>query len=303
MISSVPNILTFDVEDWPQSTLDPALPITSRVRDNTCRILDLLGGAGVRATFFVLGLVAELFPALLRRVRDEGHELATHGYSHLPVYAMGMEEFRADLRRSVALIESAAGAKVLGYRAPDFSIPEDALWSLEILAEEGLAYDSSIFPFSGPRYGLRSAFRAPWRVRCVANPKFVELPLTTLGCLGLRIPAAGGGYFRLFPYPIARAAIASLNRTGSPATTYLHPYEIDTGEMASLTRPIPLRLRISQGLLRGSVERKLHRLLHDFSWGPARDWLEHQAALTGERVLDLTGLPHGSPRWLPGTSS
>ena len=297
------NILTFDVEDWPQSTLDPSLPISDRVRENTHRILDLLGTAGVHATFFLLGMVADRFPDLVRRISGDGHEVASHGHAHRPVHSMRVEEFRRDLRSSIAPIEDASGTRVLGYRAPDFSIREDALWALCVLAEEGLAYDSSIFPFAGPRYGVASAFRAPWRVRCPANPDFLELPLTTLECLGHRIPAAGGGYFRLLPYRLSRAAVARLNRRGIPATAYFHPYEIDADEIPSSPHRIPILLRLSQGLLRSRVEGKLRRFLGEFSWGPARDWLRDPRALTGDRVLDLSGLSHAAPRWLQGDAA
>ncbi|MBI4241874.1 MAG: DUF3473 domain-containing protein [Candidatus Rokubacteria bacterium] len=292
------NILTFDVEDWPQSTLDLSLPLTPRVRDNTHRVLDLLAGVGVRGTFFVLGLVAETFPDLVRRIREGGHELASHGYSHRPVHGMRPEEFRTDLRRSIASIEDAGGTRVLGYRAPDFSILARDWWALEIMAEEGLRYDSSIFPFAGPRYGVRAAFALPFQVLSASGSKFVEFPLTTVECLGVRLPAAGGGYFRLAPYCVSRAAIARLNRRGAPATCYFHPYEMDAEEIARSRQAIPWSLRLSQGLMRARVAGKLRRLLGDFSWCPAGDWLGRPGEATGGRALDLTPWPGSEPRWL-----
>ena len=294
----VNNILSFDVEDWPQSTLDLSLPVSRRVCDNTYRLLDLLGEAGARGTFFVLGLVVEAFPDLVRRIRDAGHELASHGYSHRRVDRMQPEEFRADLRRSLSLIEDAAGERVLGYRAPDFSIGGRSFWALEILAEEGILYDSSIFPISGPRYGVRAAFTVPFRVRSAFSMEFVEFPLTTISCLRNRLPAAGGGYFRLLPYRVSRAAIARINRQGVPATTYFHPYELDPTEFEDSPHRIPFFLRLSQGLMRTRVEGRLRRILRDFSWCPARDWIGVGATLTGSRVLDLTPLPVGEARWL-----
>ncbi len=294
------NILTFDVEDWPQSTLDSGLAITNRVDDNTRRILDMLATAGVHATFFVLGLVAARFPALVRRIADEGHEVATHGQSHRAVYTMTPEEFRSDLRQSVGLVEDAAGARVVGFRAPDFSIPRSAFWALEILAQEGLQYDSSLYPFRGPRYGVADAFRAPFRVRCRANPDLVEFPLMTIEWLRLRWPAAGGGYFRLFPYAYSRTAIERLNREPQPATAYFHPYEIDPGEITGSPHHISWGVRLSQGLGRGTVRRKLERFLREYTWGTARQRLEERHAITQGRVLDLTDLPHGPHRWLTG---
>lgn len=296
-MADVRNVLTIDVEDWPQSTLDPGLPITERVRDNTLRILDLLAGGGVRATFFVLGLVAGRFPDLVRRIQAGGHEVACHGHAHGPVHAMDPGAFRADLRRSRSLIEDAAGSAVVGYRAPDFSIPEKALWALDVLAEEGLRYDSSIFPFGGPRYGIGGAFRFPHRVRCAANPDFVEFPLTTWEFLGRRFPAAGGGYFRLLPYAYSRLAIRRMNRDGHPATAYFHPYEIDPAEIPSSRWPVPWTMRLSQGLGRTRLAARLGRLLAEFSWGPAAAWLEARNGLTGDRVLDLSGRVSGPSRW------
>ncbi|MEE8488329.1 MAG: DUF3473 domain-containing protein, partial [Gemmatimonadota bacterium] len=284
---SITNILTFDVEDWHQSTLDHDLPITGRVRDNTMRIMDMLAPAGIRATFFVLGLVAEKFPDLVRAIGVAGHEVATHGHSHRPVYEMTPDQFRADLRRSIVLIEQEAGERVVGYRAPDFSIPANTLWALEILAEEGMRYDSSLFPFRGPRYGIDAPFTLPWRVRCKAAG-LVEFPLTTTQYLGRRFPAGGGGYFRLLPYAHTRRAIVGMNLVGSPATAYFHPYEIDAEEIRLSTHRIPLRLRLSQGLGRRRTAGRLARLLREFSWGTARDQLTSEPSLTGDRRLDLT---------------
>jgi len=297
-VIAIRNILTFDVEDWPQSTFNHDLPITARVRDNTLRILDLLDPGRARGTFFVLGLVAEKFPDLVREIRRRGHEVASHGFSHRPVYEMTPDRFRADLRASIAAIEDAAGSRVLGYRAPDFSIPSSSLWALEVLAAEGLSYDSSIFPIAGPRYGIREGFTAPGLVRCREERTLIEFPMATTQYLGFRLPAAGGGYFRLWPYAHTRLAISRLNRAGHPATSYFHPYETDPGEFKESPHRIPLLLRLSQGLGRAGMPGRLRRLLSDFAWGPARDHLGAGEALTGHRILDLTQLPEGEPRWL-----
>jgi polysaccharide deacetylase family protein (PEP-CTERM system associated) len=292
----VRNILTFDVEDWHQSTFDLSLPITRRVLDNTARILDLCGACGARGTFFVLGLVARDYPDLVRRIDSAGHEVALHGMAHAAVSAMTPEVFRADVRRSKDLVEQAAGAALAGYRAPDFSITRDSLWALQILAEEGLRYDSSLFPFDGPRYGIGESYPLPYRVLCGAGT-IVEFPLLTTRLLGRRIPAAGGGYFRLFPYAYHRMAVRRVNRLGLPAMTYFHPYEIDADEIPSSPHRIPLRLRLSQGLGRRGVERRLGRLLREFSWSTAREWLDAGSGLVGERQLDLRGWPGAPARW------
>jgi len=291
------NILSFDVEDWQQSTLDLTLPITRRVLDNTARILDLCAAAGARGTFFVLGLVAREYPALVRRIAAAGHEVALHGMAHAPVHAMNPGTFRADLRASRDLVEQAAGTRVSGYRAPDFSISRESFWALQVLAEEGFRYDSSLFPFSGTRYGIAESFRLPYRVLCPAG-ELVEFPLATASLFGRRVPAAGGGYFRTFPYFWHRNAVRRLNRDGSPAMTYFHPYEIDPDEIRRSPHSIPLRLRLSQGIGRAGVERRLGRLLRDFRWGTAAAWLAADTArLTGDRTLDLRGWPAQAPRW------
>jgi polysaccharide deacetylase family protein (PEP-CTERM system associated) len=244
--AAVRNILSFDVEDWHQSTFDARLPITARVPGATSRILDLCAAAGARGTFFVLGLVARAYPDLVRRIRDAGHEVALHGLAHAPVHAMTPDAFRADVRESRDLVEQAAGVSVAGYRAPDFSITRPSLWALQVLAEEGFLYDSSVFPFDGPRYGIAESFPLPYRVLC-PGAELVEFPLATTRLLGRPLPAAGGGYFRLFPYAWHRRAVRRINGLGSPAMTYFHPYEIDAEEIPRSPHRIPLSLRLSQG--------------------------------------------------------
>lgn len=297
---SIPNILSFDVEDWAQSTFDFDLPITDRVVDNTVRILDLCAAAGVKGTFFVLGIVAEAYPALVGRIRDAGHEVASHGHDHRPVHAMTPASFRADLRRARAAIEAACGTPIVGYRAPDFSISAAAFWAFEVLAEEGYRYDSSLFPWKGPRYGVPEAFDAPFLVRTRAGD-LLELPLAVSTRLGRRIPAVGGGYFRLFPYAWHRDAIRRLNRRGHPVTAYFHPYEVDAEEFRSTPHRVPLRVRWSQGVGRSRVPARLGRLLRDVPWGTAAAWLDRPKG-QADRLLDLTAAPAGA-RWSTGHAS
>lgn len=155
------NALTIDVEDWPQSTLDRSWPISERALHNARRMLALLSEGGVQATFFVQGMVAERFPDLVKEVAAAGHEVATHGHSHALIFRLGRQAFAAELRYSVEMLEDLSGQRVLGHRAPDFSITKDSLWALEEIAALGLRYDSSIFPIYNPRYGIPDAQRFP----------------------------------------------------------------------------------------------------------------------------------------------
>ena len=262
------HLLTVDVEDWSQSTLDHSLPISERVVTNTHNLLDLLAEAGVQATFFVLGKVAEAYPSLTREIAAAGHEIGTHGYSHESVEAMPAARFREELHRSVETLRQQTGQPVLGHRAADFSISGQSLHLLEHLGTEGLTYDSSIFPVRHPRYGVPGAWRVPHRVRCAAGHMLIEFPLSTVHLPGMVLPAAGGGYFRLFPYCWTRLALRTLQRDGTPATCYLHPYELDTSEMLEVPYRVPTLLRWSRGTNRRSVRQKLRRLLAEFHFVP-----------------------------------
>jgi polysaccharide deacetylase family protein (PEP-CTERM system associated) len=258
------HILTVDVEDWPQSTLDHSLPIGDRVIANTHTLLEALDEAGVHATFFVLGKVAEVHPTLAREIAAAGHEVGTHGYSHESIEAMRLARFKEELHRSVETLRHQTGQPVLGHRAADFSISGRSLHLLEYLGEEGLAYDSSIFPVRHPRYGVPGAWRIPHRVRCASGRMLIEFPLPTVRLASMTLPAAGGGYLRLFPYWWTRLALRTLHCDGFPATCYMHPYEIDTSEMAELPYQVPTLLRWSQNANRRSVRSKLRRLLSEF---------------------------------------
>ena len=258
------HLLTVDVEDWPQSTLDHALPIGERVLTNTYAVLDLLAEAKVQATFFVLGKVAEAYPQLAREIVTQGHEVGTHGYSHESIEAMPLAQFSEELHRSVELLKQQTGRAVTGHRAADFSISRHSLNLLECLGNEGLLYDSSIFPIRHPRYGIPEAPRKPHLVRCASESILVEFPLATIKLSWATLPVAGGGYLRLFPYWITRLALKRLHEERSVATCYIHPYELDTSEVKCVPYPIPFKLRCSQFTNRSSVRSKLTALLKDF---------------------------------------
>jgi polysaccharide deacetylase family protein (PEP-CTERM system associated) len=269
-ISMVVNMLTIDVEEhFHASVFDRAIrrdqwdQLESRVCRNTDRLLSILDRAGVRATFFVLGWVAERYPALVRRIAACNHEIASHGYGHRLIYENTPEAFRADLRRAKRAIESAAGVRVFGYRAPSYSVTARSLWALDILIEEGYQYDASIFPIHHDRYGIASSPRHAYRI-WRRHGSLWEIPGSTVRLGGLNIPVAGGGYFRLLPYGWTRRGIARVNRQeGQPVVFYLHPWEIDP-EQPRIPLPRLQHLRHYANL--GRTEDRLERLLADFQF-------------------------------------
>lgn len=266
--TGVTNAMTVDVEDYFQvSAFDDVVGrhqwdrLESRVCANTDRLLRMFADHRVRATFFVLGWVAERFPALIRRIAAAGHELASHGYSHRLIYAMTPEEFRADVRRSRYAIESAASMPVLGYRAPSYSVTAASLWALDILIEEGFVYDASVFPIHHDRYGLPSAPRHPHTVRRPGGT-LLEVPGSTIRCGAVNLPIGGGGYFRMLPYAWTSFGIRRLNLVErKPAVFYVHPWEIDPAQ-PRFAAPWLSRLRHYRNLHR--TESRLRRLLAEF---------------------------------------
>lgn len=229
------NALTVDVEDYfhvsafehiiDRSDWDHMEP---RVEQNTRCLLKLLESRSVKATFFVLGWVAERSPELIREIRDLGHEVASHGYDHRRVSTMTKEEFRQDLRLSKEIIEQTIGEKIIGYRAPSFSVVQESLWALDILREEGFAFDSSIFPIRHDRYGFPESPRFPWLVQCKGGGHIYEFPISTLRVRNLNLPFIGGGYLRHFPYRFSRWGLRHLNdKEEQPGVVYVHPWEID----------------------------------------------------------------------------
>lgn len=232
--TSIVNAMTIDVEDYFHvSVFDGLVPRSSwdqkesRVCRNTERLLALFDECGARATFFVLGWVAERYPALVRQIATAGHEIASHGYAHRLIYDQTTEGFRQDVRRAKALLEDACGRAVIGYRAPSYSITPRSLWALDVLLEEGYRYDSSIFPIRHDRYGIPVSARAPYQITRPAGT-LIEVPASTTRLGPLNLPVGGGGYFRILPYWWTRWGIGRVNRIERrPAVFYLHPWEID----------------------------------------------------------------------------
>ena len=277
-------VCTVDVEDWAQSTLDTDLPITDRAGPNMEHVLDILAGEGVKATCFILGKFAEKFPACVRRIAAEGHEVASHGYGHVDVFRLAPAQFREDLRRSKGQLEALTGAAVKGYRAPDFSIVKESLWALDILAEEGFVYDASINPAVLARFGVPDFPAQPVRLTLREGRSLVELPVATLTLLGRHLPVAGGGYHRLLPFPLIRWVMERSVLARNVFVAYCHPYEFDPDEFAHLGYRLPLKTRLHQGLGRRGFERKFRKMLREFETRLAiqvaekPDWPAHALA-------------------------
>jgi polysaccharide deacetylase family protein (PEP-CTERM system associated) len=266
------NALTIDFEDWYQGLEIPHTRWSGyedRIVAAGQRLLGMLAEAGVRATFFVLGYVAERHPELVRAIAADGHEIATHGYSHTLIYRQTPHLFREELRRSLRVLEDLAGQPVLGHRAPFFSITRESLWALEILAELGVRYDSSIFPVRNYRYGIADAPRWPYRIR-VAGRALLEFPISTWRLLGRNVPVAGGAYFRIYPYGFTRWVFQSLNRQGRPLVFYLHPWEIDPQHPRI---PLPRCIALTHYFNLAATEGRFRRLLRDFRFAPMREVL------------------------------
>ena len=268
----ITNALTIDFEDWYQGLEIPYSEwhkFEDRIEAVGDRLLRILDDAGVKATFFVLGYVAEQHPDLIERLRSSGHELGTHGYSHTLIYTQPPELFKEELTRAIHFLEDLTGEKVLGHRAPFFSITKDSLWALDILGELGVRYDSSIFPVLNYRYGIADAPRFPYKIQR-DSCEFVEFPISTLKLPGFTMPISGGAYFRIYPYQVTKQAIRAVNRQGQPVTFYLHPWEIDPDHPRI---DVPRRIALTHYFNLGSTERRLKKLLRDFKMAPMREVL------------------------------
>jgi polysaccharide deacetylase family protein (PEP-CTERM system associated) len=266
----VQNALSVDVEDWFQvGAFETVIDrqdwdaLECRVERNTDAVMALFDEAGIKATFFTLGWVAERYPALIRRIVDAGHEIASHGYGHDRVFTLTPEQFAADIVLTRKLLEDASGQKVTGYRAPSFSIDQRTPWAHEILAEQGYTYSSSVAPVKHDHYGWAEAPRFAFRP--VAGSDFLEIPVTTAELGRKRLAAGGGGFFRLLPYAFSRWAIRQVNNDEQrPAVIYFHPWEIDPDQPRVANAPIKSKLRHYTKL--DVMADKLRRLPRDFRW-------------------------------------
>lgn len=270
---AIVNGMSVDVEEWFQvgafeHTIDKSDwdDLQSRVVGNTSAVLDLFSECGVRATFFTLGWVAARHPALIRRIVDGGHEIASHGWDHQRVFTMKPEVFRADIGRARAALEDAGGTAVTGYRAPSFSVDARTPWAHTILAEEGYTYSSSVAPVAHDHYGWRDSPRFAWRP--LSDSKLIEVPVSVAELAGRRM-AVGGGFFRLLPAALTDLAVRQANRGGHAGMFYFHPWEVDTGQPR--VAHAPLRSRVRHYSRIGAMKGKLRGLLKRHAWGRVDD--------------------------------
>lgn len=265
----ITNALTIDVEDYFQvSAFAPYIRRDDwdarecRVERNVARIMDMLAERDVTATFFTLGWIAERYPAMVRRIVDGGHELASHGYGHERASDLDHSAFSQDVERAKKLLEDLAGREVSGYRAPSFSIGTGNLWAFDALARAGYRYSSSIYPIRHDHYGMPDSPRFAYRV----GSGLLEVPITTLRLMNRNLPSSGGGYFRLLPYALSRWMLQRVNREDrEPAVFYFHPWEIDTGQPR--IAGINAKTRFRHYVNIGRTEGRLRSLLRDFRWG------------------------------------
>lgn len=292
------DALSVDVEDYyhVEAFRDRIPPHTwplypSRVIDNTRRVLELFSRRQARATFFVLGWVAERHPGIVREILSGGHEVGCHSYGHNCLWRLSPEEFRADTRRARQAIEDAGGRAVLGYRAPSFSVVERTLWAVPILAEEGFLYDSSVFPIHHDVYGFPQAPRFPFRWATRQGHRLYEIPPTTLRCAGWNFPAAGGAYLRILPEWYTRWAVRRARRQAQSLVLYFHPWEIDPRQ-PRLTGSFRSRFRHYSGLSR--MYGKLGRILAAGHFVPLMDYLNALAGGLAQRSPGLAEMRSGA---------
>ena len=268
------NALSIDVEDWfCVHNLSDVIrredwnKCDQRITKSLTKILRILDEKGVKATFFILGWIAEHYPELVKEIDARGHEIATHGLSHRLLTELTPEQFDQELERSIQLIEKNTRRKVIGHRAPSFTMTENTFWALDVLGKHELKYDSSVFPVSfHPDYGVSNAPLGPYKI----TEKIWEFPLSVVKMMGRNIPISGGGYFRLFPYRFIRNGVRKANSDGRPVVFYLHPWEIDPDQPRVKLPPLR-RFRHYHNL--NKTEKRFRRLLDDFEFTTIREVL------------------------------
>jgi len=275
-MKNIVNIFTVDVEDYFMvSAFSDVIPMhqwgnfESRIENNTLRVLDIIDKYSVNGTFFILGWVAERYPEIVKEIDRRGHEVACHSYCHRLVYNMTPEEFREDTRKAKAIIEGIIGKEISGYRAPSYSITENSIWALKILAEEGFEYDSSIFPIRHDRYGFPAYSRFPIMEETGTGWKILEIPLSTIKIFGENFPVGGGGYLRMYPLWFTQYAIRELNeKEYKSAIVYVHPWELDPDQPRLKSTKLSM---FRHYINLGKTESRLDSLLGTFKFQSIRD--------------------------------
>ena len=263
------NALTVDIEDYFQvSAFEKVIDrsdwenLPCRVEQNTEKVMQVFADHGVKGTFFILGWVAQRYPELIKRIAEQGHEVASHGWDHVRIINMTPEQFREDVIKTKEILEELSGTKVYGYRAPSYSIGSSNLWALKILQETGHKYSSSIYPIHHDLYGMPHAPRFAFYPN---DLDLIEVPVTTTKVLGKNFPCGGGGYFRLLPYFWSKRAIKKVNTIDGQSTVfYFHPWEIDPQQPKQKNTTLKTRFRHYTNL--SKMEQRLNQLLRDFSW-------------------------------------
>lgn len=281
------NAISIDVEDYFQvaalakvAARDKWETMPSRVEANTHRILKIFADNNIKCTFFILGWVADRYPQLVKDIDQAGHEVASHGYSHQLIYKQTPQEFQQETIRSKELLQDLVQKPVLGYRAASYSITRRNLWALDILAEAGFQYDSSIFPVRHDNYGIPDAPREPHVLTTPAGHKLVEYPPSTYKVFNYHLPVAGGGYFRLYPYSFTRFVYKRLNAQQTPVVFYLHPWEVDPEQPRFDGASWLSRFRHYNNLDR--CEARLVQLLNDFEFATIETVLQELKLLPND---------------------
>lgn len=304
------NALSVDVEDWFHVSLfrhhikrSEWNELENTVVSNVCKILDLFDRHNAKATFFILGWVAERYPEIVVAIKEHGHEIASHGYGHQVIYEQSRDEFYEDVHRSIEILEGITGEKIKGYRAPSYSITRKSLWAWEKLVKLGLTYDSSVFPIKHDLYGIADAPRFPFNVYLDGNQKLVEFPISTIKLFGKNVPMAGGGYLRLYPYWFFKYGISKLNAEGKPAVIYFHPWELDP-QLPRINVGRMKRIRHYGNL--ALMEERIANLLKSFRFGTVdqvlqqtevlKRWPETAAEDRMTEQISLNGVDHSFSR-------
>lgn len=286
MASFQKNILQIDVEDWYcDLDVNEWKYYEPRVVQSTNKILSILKEANNKATFFILGYVAEKFPSLVKKIEEEGHEIASHGYYHRRIDKQTPKEFEEDLLKSIRILEKITGKKIKGYRAPQFTVMEKTFWAIDILKKNGLKYDSSIFPVKTPLYGMPNSPLYPYKIKETQQKEmkddFWEIPLTVykIPLIKKNIPIAGGFYLRAFPYFFVKHAIKKINKSENTAVCYIHPWELDA------KKPKVRELKWYHYYNLDSTEKKFIKLINDFRFTSTEEWIKNEGRQKSKRIF------------------